>query len=149
MTIGALLLWFGYGIAGVLLPRSMRKRSLQWGLAFPSVVAFACILMIVHMLTGGALFASRIMTQAATGGSAALTLGVLLVRRSGGRTQADVTALLPLALVLASWILWAKPLLSMIPVGHVGDQMLHMGWAGQLMNGATTPTSGLQGDIPN
>ena len=144
-----LLLLFGYGLAGILLPRSMRERSLQAGLAFPTLAGFACTLMIVHMGTGGALFASVALTRIVTGATVGLVVAVRLVRSRRDRTEADVPLYVPLVLVAASWALWGGPLFSMVPVGHIGNQLLHMGWTAQLMNGAVTPTSGLEGDIPN
>lgn len=52
-------------------------------------------------------------------------------------------------LVAATIILWCIPLALLLPLDYKGDTALHMGWANQLMNGATTIAGPVTGDIPS
>jgi hypothetical protein len=52
-------------------------------------------------------------------------------------------------LVLLALILWWIPVAGVFPLHFSPDTNLHMGWATQLMNGESSPSAVVTGDVPN
>lgn len=152
VVIAGGLIAFGYLLAATLLGSRQRDPLLAWGLAFTALLAYVLVLMLLHMITGGRVLGEPALVRGATATLATVLVLVRAVRRrpspdSRRLARSDVVALA--ALFVLGLLLWGSPLARMLPVGHVGDQNLHMGWAGQLLNGEAVPSAALTGDIPN
>ena len=63
------------------------------------------------------------------------------------RQRRDIFVALAVSLLVA--LVWGSPVFRMLPVAVPGDAVLHAGWAEQLINGESTPSAPLTGDIPN
>lgn len=144
-------MWLGFGLTG-LVPGWRSDPVTRWALAFPAVVLLALAMMIVHLATGGAFFQSATAVRVGTG----LVAGALVLRRlvnrgpSGQRSGAgrrDLFLAAGCSLFIAA--VWGSPLFRMIPLAAGGDAGLHAGWTEQLLNGESTPSGPLTGDIPN
>jgi len=73
-------------------------------------------------------------------------------RRSPGEDGGIKWALLLLALTVAIWgipVFRELPLFETTPLVNGGDTKLHLGWTMQLLNGETTPSTPLTGEVPN
>ena len=151
LTVGLGLLLFGYLVIDAVARGRELERSVRVGLAFTGVVGYALVLMLAHMATGGAVFSRPAAVRVVT---IVLFIGLVVLKvfrhrvgevpRLSRQEGLAIAALLILALTL-----WGSPVARMLPVGHIGDQNLHMGWANQLINGQPTPTSAQSGEIPN
>ena len=143
----ALVLGFGYLLADLWTAKWQWGPLYKWALAFPSVVAFSFVLMLGHIGTGGFLFSRPWLIRAIAGGVAAL----LLARKalSTKLSWAPREVLPVLIIVGLAIVLWGWPIARFVPLASGGDITWHMGWASQLMNGETTPSSILAGPIPN
>lgn len=143
------LLGLGYLIVDLFLGTRL-GRIVCLGLAVPGLMLFSLALMLVHIATGGAIFSNLVLVRAIT----LLLLAVLIGRRvvRGKRAPVDSERghlWLPLVAVAIGFLLWCIPIFVITPLNFGVDIRLHMGWASQLFNGETTPTSGITGDIPN
>jgi hypothetical protein len=147
VLVSAGLLTFGYLLVDLLAPRTA-DLWLRFGLAFPALVTFVLVVMVAHMTSGGEVFERPVLVRTVT----IVSAGILAARklRIGGalRLPSLETAIL-LGLVALAGLVWGSPIVRMLPMGHIGDQNLHMGWASQLLNGEPTPTAALTGAIPN
>jgi hypothetical protein len=147
VLVSAGLLAFGYLLADAFAPRGA-DLWLRCGLAFPALVCFVLVVMVAHLTSGGAVFERPGLVRTV----AIVSAGVLVARklRIGGplRRPSSEGAML-LGLVALACLVWGSPIVRMLPIGHIGDQNLHMGWASQLLNGEPSPTAALTGAIPN
>ena len=143
------LLGFGYLVADVVGARQRWDPVTKFALAFPSLVAYAFVLMIAHMASGGLVFSRPWIVRGITAMLAtALAIRKLARRRQGSRSPWK--EMIPLAAVVAGGLLlWGFPIVRLLPLASIGDIRWHMGWANQLMNGQTTPNSIVTGSIPN
>jgi len=144
-------MWLGFGLTG-LVPAWRRDRVTRWALAFPAVVALALALMLVHLVTRGALFQSAVAVRIGIGVIAGALAARWLATRAGRRREAlsfpgDLIA--PVASSLFIVAVWGSPVFRTIPLAAGGDLGLHAGWTEQLLNGESTPAGPLTGDIPN
>lgn len=145
------LMWLGYGLAG-LVPAWRSDPVTRWALAFPAVVFMGLAMMLVHIVSRGALFHSptavRVWIGLVAGGLVVRWL-VARVRSAGPRAlqRRDLFAALAASLLIA--LVWGSPVFRMLPVFVPGDATLHAGWAEQLINGEPTPSAPLTGDTPN
>jgi hypothetical protein len=141
------LLALGYLLAGEFVPRN-GALWLRLGLALPALHFFVLMLMVVHILTGGEVFGRPGLVRAVTAATGIL-LSVRKLRGNPSPRMATSEKMMLLGLVVLAGLVWGSPIARMLPIGHVGDQILHMGWANQLLNGEPTPTAALTGEIPN
>jgi hypothetical protein len=52
-------------------------------------------------------------------------------------------------LVVVALLVWCSPVGRSLPLDSGGDVFLHTGWSSQLLNGETTPSAAITGEIPN
>jgi len=117
-------------------------------LAVPAVCAYAFVLELAHIVSGGRVFSDAWLVRGLTAGVALLTAVAAVRRRPplGERRTWIALAVVSIAIV---WI-WGSPVARMVPLGSPGsDAGTHAGWAGQLLNGETTPSALISGPIPN
>jgi hypothetical protein len=149
LVIAGALLWLGYALTG-LVPGWRDELVTRWALAFPALVLFALVLMLVHIATGGALFRSAAAVRLTV---AALAIGLLtrggLARLRGGRPAFDADSWTGIACSLGITCVWGVPVFLTLPLLTGGDVAWHAGWTEQLLNGQQTPSSPLSGDVPN
>jgi hypothetical protein len=149
LAVAALSLSFGYLVADALLGRREVDGVIRWALAFPGLVLYALALMLLHIATGGEVFSNAWLTRGITIIIAA-ALAVLRLRRRGAGLRAPTADRLALAVVVVlGLVVWASPVLRLLPLVRDGDTGLHAGWAAQLLAGHTTPTSPIIGSVPN
>src|SRR5205085_1514602 len=110
-----------------------------------------------HILTGGALFSNAWLTRGIAIGTAAALLAsrsIAGLRRPRRPPNADAEdwarPRVPraerwafLGVVALGLVVWGSPVFRMLPLDHLGDTQLHMGWASQLLNGESTPSGPL------
>jgi hypothetical protein len=146
--VAAALLWIGYGLAG-LVPAWRDNPVARWALAFPALVLLALILMLVHIATGGAVFHSaaavRLIVVVVAAGL--LVRALRRWRRAQPSGRADLGTAVACSLLVVA--VWAVPIFLALPLFSGGDVDWHVGWTEQLLNGETTPSSPLTGDVPN
>jgi hypothetical protein len=147
ILVSIALLGLGYLVVDALAPPTT-PFWLSLGLALPALMMLVFVAMVAHMISGGGVFQHPSWIRTITAALAAVLLGRKLQTGGGLRPPSPEAWGLFGAVVLAG-LVWGSPLARMLPVGHVGDQNLHMGWANQLLNGEATPTAALTGDIPN
>jgi hypothetical protein len=145
------LMWLGFGLTG-LIPALRSDPIARWALAFPAVVLLALTMMTVHIASRGALFHSPAAVRAGVG----LIAAGLVVRRLVTRARSTVprapqrrNLLVAVAVALLVALVWGSPVFRLLPVTVPGDAALHAGWAEQLVNGESTPSASLTGDVPN
>jgi hypothetical protein len=142
------LLLFGYLVVTAATRPLGLDGVVRWALAFPALVAFSLVLMLVHIASRGRVFSHPLVVRAAAGVAAATALA-LAPRRSRGTLDRPSAAAVGLLLV-GGLIVWQTPVARMVPLAPArSDFDWHMGWAAQLMHGHTTPTSLLPGPVPN
>jgi hypothetical protein len=146
------------------LPRSRDlDRATKWALAVPALFAYTLLIKSAHMASRGAVLSSPWVVRIIVVGT---VIGLFLFRRRAKRREPRVDRRSPTetstpgaedsregwtiaGLVVATIILWCIPLALLLPLDYKGDTALHMGWANQLMNGATTIAGPVTGDIPS
>ncbi len=118
-------------------------------LAFPCLVAYGFLLMVGHLLTGGFILSKPWLIRGITTAVVvALVVRKFLTRRSSPSWQPR--DLIPaVAVVVLALVVWGYPVMRIVPLASGGDIRWHLGWASQIMNGETTPSSILIGNIPN
>lgn len=150
VVVAAALLALGYLIADSALRRSDVDTLTRWALAFPALVGWALALMVAHMLTGGAVLSNALLVRGLTGGLAAVLVADKVLRRHRAPSAGRAAGLAAAALVGLSLAVWGAPLLGVFPLGRAaGDTGWHTGWTQQLLNGLSTPTASITGDVPN
>ena len=142
---------FGYLLVVAADRKSAFDQTTRVALAFPALVAYTFVLMLIHIVTGGRVFSQPIVTIGIT----LVTAGALLVlsrRQKGdreGRPRADALVWAGVACIGLGLAVWVVPVLTDFPMVLNDDMYRHLGWASQLRAGETTPSSGITGDIPN
>ncbi len=149
VVVTAIVLAFGYLIADVLGKRLRWNVATTLALAVPSVAAYALLLMVAHMATGGLVFSRPWVVRLITG-AVALGLIIRMIVNRGSPRDWKLRELLPIAaMVVLALAVWGYPLARILPLAGGGDIRWHLGWASQMMNGETTPSNILNGTIPN
>ena len=151
LLVGAALLGLGYLLVDAVISTARVDVIARWALSLTGAVAYALVLMVLHMASGGRVFSHPAAVRWGTLLLAAALMARKILRARKGSAErsphgAEVGALL--ALLLLNLLVWGWPLLHGLPE-TIGDAPLHTGWASQLLNGDTAPSSALVGDIPN
>ena len=151
VVVAALLAGFGFLLASAA-TRSRLGLVPTAALAVPALVAWVLVLMLAHMVSGGRVLSEPWLVRGLTLGAGVVAAAVTTWTRR--RAGAAAPSRGPLGWVLAAALcaaavasLW--PLLRLLPVPSTPDAQLHTGWAMQLLNGSTTPSATITGDIPN
>ncbi|HEU4450783.1 MAG TPA: hypothetical protein VFR63_12480 [Gaiellaceae bacterium] len=145
------LMWLGFGLTG-LVPSWRGDPVIRWAFAFPAIVVLALVMMGIQAASGGAFFASAAAVRVTTGLVAAALALRWVVRRwrsSSRRSETGKDLWLAVVCSVLVAVLWGTPVFRMLPLTTGGDAALHAGWTEQLLNGETTPSSPLTGDVPN
>jgi len=144
------ILAFGYLLTDALAGRSDLDAVDRWALAFPAFLAYAFLLTIAHIASGGRVLSHPWLVRGITAGLA-VALAVHRVRAGRRPARAGVAVALAAALLVGGGLaVWATPVARLVPlVPTAGDDTWHLGWAGQLQNGETTPSAVITGDVPN
>lgn len=146
LVIAAALLGLGYLIADFLVGERELDEADRWGLSLFGLCGFAFVMMLIHLASGGWLFAHPWAVRALIGG----VLVALLLRRRTARSGRDGKHLWIVGLlVVASVLIWGSPVARMMPLTGTADTQLHNGWIDQLMSGDPTFGAVLTGDVPN
>jgi hypothetical protein len=156
LLVATVLLLLGYLLSEALFDRRRFKWWVPVALALPALVVYVFVLELIHIVLGGALFA----TPWAVRSVVLLTFGALTVRRiAHNRSVQDAprpgvrpskSELFVLAsLTLMAISIWCLPVMRLLPLHQLSDINFHMGWAAQLQNGETTPSAAVTGEIPN
>jgi hypothetical protein len=145
------LLGLGYLILDAVTRKSGLDSLMKWALSFAGLVAYALLLMVGHMATGGRVFSNVWLVR-----SISMILAVALIGRRIQYTherlpRASRRDVLAACVVMAlGLVLWGTLAFRHVPPSRAGaDLTLHMGWASQLLNGETTPSAILTGEVPN
>ena len=149
-VVAAVFLTLGYLVSDALLGRRLDAIT-HWGLAFVGLCLFSLALMLAHIVTGGWVFATLWPAPALT---AVVFLGlagrkVMALRSSGWNLRPSRDGLIALGLVVIALLVWCSPVVRSLPLDSGGDVYLHTGWTSQLLNGETTPSAAITGEIPN
>jgi hypothetical protein len=151
LVVAAVFLGFGYLLVDTLAAGRM-DAVLRWALAPAAVAAYTVVLMVLHMATGGSILRAGWVPEVVTLGVAAALI-VLKVRRAHGGLAATGTSrrdLLVAGLCVAlALVVWGTPVFRLLPLAYGGDVPWHMGFASQLLNGETTPSARITGEVPN
>ncbi len=148
--VATALMGFGYLIVDALTGRRRLDGLSKWALAFPAVAAFSFVLMVLHIASRGRILSNLWLVRTVTSVLAAALLVWRFTRRERRTTvsKADIAA--ATAVVVVAVVVWAAPVLRVIPLApESADTRWHMGWASQLMNGESTPSSLITGAVPN
>jgi hypothetical protein len=149
--VAATFLFLGYLVVDCFLGRRI-DRVTAWGLALPGLFLFSLPLMLVHIASGGRVFSSPVATWVF---ALLLAIGLVLAkilrrRRSPAEHRGPrVDLWIVVGLLALGLLVWGSPVFRLLPLHYGPDIRLHLGWGAQLMNGHSTPTSGMTGEIPN
>lgn len=148
LLIAISFLAFGY-LGATAVGGRWLSTSVRWGLAFPFVVGYTLLLMLVHIATRGALFSNPWVVRGVTASCfivfAALTLRGRSRNEKSPRTELCVLA----AIVIIALAVWGSPVWRMLPLDSRGDTVAHTGWTMQILNGQAEPGGLLSGPVPN
>ena len=107
-------------------------------LAIVAFVGFSVSLMLLHALTGGAVFSNPVVVPLL--GIAVLVAGVFRRRRAPGGHEWSPRALMSAAILgLVLLAIFVAPLIAQGSGVRAGDSSLHMGWTEQLLRGESVP----------
>ncbi|MGH2703384.1 MAG: hypothetical protein ACRDJ2_16635, partial [Actinomycetota bacterium] len=155
VPLQAVVVAFAFILLGYLIVDAFFNRTLsaatKWGLAVPAFALYVFVLMLAHMATRGALLSegSLVRILAALTALALAVLKVVRLRKEGQRSRTYGQVVIACTLLFVALLIWTYPLGETVPLHFTPDTKRHMGMAHQLLNGDTTPSMGLVGDIPN
>jgi hypothetical protein len=151
VIVAAAALCFGRLVVEAIVGCRELDRLVRWALAFPGLLLFTFGMMLVHIVTGGAIFSHAWVTRGVTVATAAsLIVWVARARRDARhgeplpRWQMWTVA----GACLLGAVVWGAPIARALPLNFVPDTNLHMGWATQLMAGESTPSTVVTGNVP-
>jgi hypothetical protein len=143
-------LCFGRLVVDVLAGRREIDNLTRWALAFPGLVLFSFLLMLLHLVSGGRIFSDALLTRVLTVVSALAMAAWRWWRRphrSGERLPRWQAGIVMGACALGL-VVWGAPVARVLPLNFVPDTNLHMGWASQLMVGESSPSTVVTGYVP-
>jgi hypothetical protein len=142
----------GYLIVGAVIGARPVSRLTRLALAVPALVVCSFVMMLAHMVSGGLVFSNVWLVRIFLVVVAAVAALIRVRTRQSGhetlrltRTETVCTA----GLVVLALVLWWVPVSGVLPLHFVPDTNLHMGWASQLLNGESSPSAVVTGDVPN
>ena len=149
-VVAAGLMGFGYLIVDALAGQRKLDVFSRWALAFPAVVGFSFVVMLLHIASRGRILSNPWLVRAVTVGLAAALITRRFLRGGRRATISKIDMAAAAAVVLVALVVWATPVMRVVPlVPTSADTRWHMGWASQLMNGEPTPNALLTGVVPN
>lgn len=151
LPVAAGFLGLGYLVVDSLLGSRPVETVTRWGLALPGLMLFSLVVMLVNIATGGAIFGNALLARTIVVTTAAVLLArkILVMRARRSRTIDRAALWTLVGVILAALLIWGSPAFEMLPFPWRKDIRLHTGWVHELLNGASTPTAGMIGDIPN
>lgn len=154
LVIGSLGLFLGYLVVDALarLFRIELDAAATWGLALFGFTAVVTVMTLVHIATSGAIFSNTRLTQGLLFGVAVVAIAVRFLRRRPVPFEREANLFVrwvPLLLVILGYVLWTPPAFELLPQSFNGDTTQHAIEGSQLLNGESTPSAPLTGDIPN
>lgn len=150
LVVAAVSLCFGRLIVDAIAGRWEIDPLTRWALAFPGLVFFSFVLMLLHLVTGGLIFSNAWLTRGLTA-AAAIALVLLRLRRPASFQGERLLRWQVWAVVGAcalAIVVWGLPVARVFPLHFTPDTNLHMGWASQLMVGESSPSSVVTGPVP-
>ena len=148
--VATALMGFGYLIVDALTGRRRLDGLSKWALAFPAVVAFSFVLMVLHIASRGRILSNPWLVRTVTSLVAAALLGWRFARREGRAAVSEADIAAAAVVVVVALVVWAAPVVRVIPLApESADTRWHMGWASQLMNAESTPSALITGAVPN
>jgi hypothetical protein len=150
VVVAAISLGFGYLVADALLGQRCDIVA-KLGLALAGLLFFVLAVMVAHVATGGRVLPNTLLVHLITLG----TSGLLLIKKIRGRGKRNARGLgrapsiALVSVVILGWVLWGIPITDSVPLHFAGDTKVHMAWASQLLNGETTPSAVITGEVPN
>jgi hypothetical protein len=149
LVVSAAALCFGRLVVDALAPREL-DGLIRWALAFPALVFFSFLVMLLHIVTGGQVFSNALFTRAVTCVAAVVLIAWRWRRRP--RTPHDRLPRWQVAIVFATCalgvVVWGAPVARVLPLNFTPDTNLHMGWASQLLIGESSPSTVVTGHVP-
>lgn len=149
LAVALIVFGLGYLIVDAIFGRRDIDPIVRVGLVFPALLGASLVLMVVHVASGGRLFAHPGAVRTVT----VLTFVALAMSRfmrqrryPGEFPKRAVFALHGITLV--ALFIWGRSVFELLPAAK-GDTIFHMGWAASLLNGEKLPTNALTGEIPN
>jgi hypothetical protein len=155
VAVAILLCVLGYLVADAVTASRGADAVTRCGLAFPGLLAYSLLLMLVHIATGGRLLHSPVAVRAVVAASVVVLVVQRMLRsrnRDRPRVRPATVELVSLAsLLTVGLIVWGWPVFRMLPVNWSNDIDIihHMGWTSELLNGESLPSGPLSGHIPN
>ncbi|HWC14208.1 MAG TPA: hypothetical protein VG929_06405 [Actinomycetota bacterium] len=150
LVVAALLFVLGFLITGLFAKRLGLAPVVRLALAVPALMASVCVVMIVHMATGGGVLAHPVVVRSGTGVAlAAFVIGSFRRRSRAAPLWRDRDIALSLVFVVLGVAVWCLPVFTSLPVSFHGDVKRHMAWAAQLSAAHSSPTGVITGNIPN
>ena len=146
-----LALSFGYLIISTVLGDRSFDVWDRIALSVGGLMTWVLFLMVLHIATRGALLSNPWLVRGLTA-LCALVLGVLRWRSGHRPSVASLRksgAQVSIFIVLISIVTWCTPVLVGTPMPTSADMHLHVGWTEQLLNGESTPSATITGDVPN
>lgn len=150
LVVASVSLCFGRLVIDAIIGRREIDRLTRWALAFPGLVLFSFVLMLLHLVTGGLIFSNAWLTRSLTIATA-VALVILSMRRRSAPPKERLlrwqvwTVLGACALGI---VVWGLPVARVLPLNFTPDTNLHMGWASQLMIGEPSPSATVTGNVP-
>jgi hypothetical protein len=152
IVVALFFLSIGSLVADALIGRKVFDRVVRICLALPGFMVLTLGLMLLHIVTGGAVLSNPWVTRAAVALTVAALVGrkVFLRRRAEPPPSSPRSHYVALAAVVAGGlILWGFPATQLLPLDRGWDTDRDGGYASQLLNGETTPSAAVTGEVPN
>lgn len=152
VVVALFFLSIGYLVADALIGRRDFDGVVRICLALPGFMVLTLGLMLLHIVTGGAVLSNPWVTRAAVALTAAALVGrkMFLKKRAvapPGSPRGHYVALA--AVVAGGVILWGFPATQLLPLDRGWDTDRDGGYASQLLNGESTPSATVTGEVPN
>ncbi|CAN5719416.1 hypothetical protein BH18ACT15_BH18ACT15_10680 [soil metagenome] len=153
LVVAGVFLFIGFLIADALIGRRDFDNIIRVGLALPGFLVFTLVMMLAHIASSGEVLSNPWLTRAVVAVTAAVLVGRKLLtgrERGGPGARNERKPYLALgAVVVAGIILWGFPATQLLPLDHDWDTDRDGGYASELLNGETTPSATVTGEVPN
>jgi hypothetical protein len=149
LAVAAGVMAFGYLLVDAVVGRRSLGRVERWALAFPALLGYSFLLMLLHIVTGGNVFSRPWVVRGVTSAVAAGMVTLKFAHRADRPGADRASAIAALSLVAVGVVVWGNPVFRLLPLYPSADISWHTGWTSQLLVGHTTPASPLAGPVPN